>query len=71
VESFVPGDETPLINAAQSGDLETVRYLVEKGADVNRAVPANNGQTRSPMGEAVRKGHDAVVDYLKSKGARA
>ena len=71
VESFVPGDETPLINAAQSGDLETVRYLVEKGADVNRAVPANNGQTRSPLGEAAKHRHDAVVDYLKAKGARA
>jgi beta-lactamase regulating signal transducer with metallopeptidase domain len=71
VESFVPGDETPLINAAQSGDLATVRYLVDKGADVNRAVPANRGQTRSPLGEAFRLGHKAVVDYLKSKGARA
>lgn len=71
VESFVPGDETPLINAAQSGDLATVQYLVEKGADVNRAVPANNGQTRSPLGEAAKHRHDAIVDYLKAKGARA
>ncbi|CAN5188786.1 M56 family metallopeptidase [soil metagenome] len=71
VDSFVPGDETPLINAAQSGDLATVRYLVEKGADVNRAVPSNPGQTRSPLGEASRLGHHAVVDYLKAKGARA
>ena len=71
VESFVPGDETPLINAAQSGDLATVRYLVEKGADVNRAVPARGGETRSPLGEARKHRHDAVVDYLKSKGARA
>ena len=71
VESFVPGDETPLINAAQSGSLETVRYLVEKGADVNRAVPSNPGQTRSPLGEAVKRGHRAVADYLRAKGARA
>jgi len=71
VESFVPGDETPLINAAQSGDLATVTYLVEKGADVNRAVPSNPGQTRSPLGEAQKHGHKAVVNYLKAKGARA
>ena len=71
VESFVPGDETPLINAAQSGDLATVTYLVEKGADVNRAVPSNPGQTRSPLGEAVKRGHRAVADYLRAKGARA
>lgn len=71
VEAFVPGDETPLINAAQSGDLATVTYLVEKGADVNRAVPSNPGQTRSPLGEAVKRGHRAVADYLRAKGARA
>jgi len=53
------------------GDLETVAYLVEKGADVNRAVPANPGQTRSPLGEAVKRGHRAVADYLRAKGARA
>jgi len=70
VESFVPGDETPLINAAQSGDLATVRYLVEKGADVNRAVPSNRGETRSPLGEALKHRHDAVVQYLKTQGAR-
>lgn len=71
VESFVPGDETPLINAAQSGSLETVRYLVEKGADVNRAVPSNPGQTRSPLGQATKRGHLAIVVYLKARGARA
>lgn len=71
VESFVYGDETPLINAAQSGDLATVRYLVERGADVNRAVPSNPGQTRSPLGEAIRKGHPAIIDYLKAQGARS
>ena len=71
VESFVYGDETPLINAAQSGHLSTVAYLIEKGADVNRAVPSNPGQTRSPLGEAVKHGHTAVAEYLKAKGARA
>jgi beta-lactamase regulating signal transducer with metallopeptidase domain len=71
VEIYVPGDETPLINAAQAGDLATVTYLVERGADVNRAVEANPGQMRSPIGEARRNGHGAVVDYLKSRGARS
>jgi beta-lactamase regulating signal transducer with metallopeptidase domain/ankyrin repeat protein len=71
VESFVYGDETPLINAAQSGDLATVAYLIDKGADVNRAVPANRGEMRSPLGEATKFGHRAVIDYLKAKGARA
>ena len=71
VETFVPGDETPLINAAQAGNLDIVRYLVERGADVNRAVQANPGETRSPLGQARKNGHGAVVNYLKSRGARS
>lgn len=71
VEIFVPGDETPLINAAQAGSLPIVAYLVEHGADVNRAVQANPGEMRSPLGQARRNGHGAVVDYLKSRGARS
>ena len=70
VESFVPGDETPLINASRGGDLATVTYLVERGADVNRAVEGNPGEMRSPLGMARKNGHTAVVDYLKSRGAR-
>ena len=70
VESFVPGDETPLIGAARRGDLAVVKYLVERGADVNRAVVANPGEMRSPLGMARKNGHSAVVSYLKSRGAR-
>lgn len=70
VESFVPGDETPLINASRGGNLAVVTYLVERGADVNRAVQANPGEMRSPLGMAQKNGHGAVVNYLKSRGAR-
>ena len=70
IEVFVPGDETPLINAAQAGNLGVVEYLVQRGADVNRAVQANAGQMRSPLGEARRNGHGDVAAYLKSRGAR-
>jgi beta-lactamase regulating signal transducer with metallopeptidase domain/ankyrin repeat protein len=70
VEAYVPGDETPLINAAQAGDMPTVRYLIEKGADVSRAVKADRGEMRSPLGEAAKHGHADVVDYLKAQGAR-
>jgi len=71
VEIFVPGDETPLINAAQAGSLSIVAYLVEHGADVNRAVQANPGEMRSPLSQARKNGHGAVVNYLKSRGARS
>lgn len=70
VESFVPGDETPLIGAARRGDLAVVKYLVERGADVNRAVLANPGEMRSPLGMARKNGHGAVVAYLMTRGAR-
>lgn len=70
VESFVPGDETPLIGAALQGELAVVKYLVERGADVNRAVEANPGEMRSPLGMARKNGHASVVNYLKSRGAR-
>ncbi|WP_184719176.1 M56 family metallopeptidase [Caulobacter sp.] len=71
VEIFVPGDETPLINAAQAGRLDIVTYLVEHGADVNRAVLANPGEMRSPLSQAQKNGHGAVVNYLKARGARS
>lgn len=71
VEIFVPGDETPLINAAQAGSLDIVTYLVEHGADVNRAVQANPGEMRSPLSQAQKNGHAAVVNYLKARGARS
>lgn len=76
VDAIVRGDETPLINAARSGDLAVVRYLVEQGADVNLAVMAPRlarlaEERRSPLGEAVKRGHVAVADYLRARGARA
>ena len=70
VDSFVPSDETPLIGAARRGDLAVVKYLVERGADVNRAVLANPGEMRSPLGMARKNRHSAVVNYLQSRGAR-
>ena len=57
-ESIDPFSGAPWATAADGGE-----------ADVNRAVPAN-GKTRSPLSEARRNGHGAVVDYLKSRGAR-
>ena len=72
VNGFVPGDETPLINAARGGHLDVVRYLVANGADVNLAVPADAGsaaEIRSPLGEALKHSHASVADYLRGQGA--
>ena len=48
---------TPLFLAAQLGHLEVVQYLVQQGADKNKAT--NDGFT--PLFSAALKGHLAVV----------
>ncbi len=74
IDGNVPGDETPLINAAQNNRLEAARYLIERGADVNLAVESRLRDdrivTRSPLSEALRNGHEEMVQLLKSHGAK-
>lgn len=72
VNGVVHGDETPLINAARSNQLDVARYLVDRGADVNLAVIAptiDGSERRSPLSEARRRGHDAMVRFLREHGA--
>jgi ankyrin repeat protein len=59
------GGWTPLHSASANGDLEMVRALVEGGADT--AARADNQQL--PLDLALTKGHQAVVDFLESRGA--
>ena len=58
-------NSTPLIEAAQSGHLEVVRILVDKGADVNRG--GDTFQT-APHFAAVR-GDQEIVEFLLKRGA--
>ena len=53
--------ETALIKAAFFGHLEVCEYLVSNGADVT--VKSKFG---TAMKLAKKKGHDAIVDFLKS-----
>jgi ankyrin repeat protein len=57
---------TSLLFAAASGDLETVKLLVQKGADVN----AKDNHAISPLSIAQTRNHQAVVDFLKTAGAK-
>ncbi len=46
---------------------DRVRLLVENGADINR--PSNRPDARSPYGEAIYHGNEAIAEYLAACGA--
>ncbi len=81
VEAIVPGDENPLINASANGHLAVVKLLVSRGANVNSGMwiesynVVDGGQRgperewRSPLSMATKRGHRAVVDFLRANGA--
>jgi hypothetical protein len=56
--------DTLLMLAAYHGNIETVRVLIEKGADVD----AINDRGQSPIAGAVFKGYDEVVRVLVEEG---
>ncbi|CAK1594784.1 unnamed protein product [Parnassius mnemosyne] len=56
---------TPLAIAILQGDINTVRFLLQAGADVNLAL--STGQT--PLHLAVLEGHLAIIELLLEKAA--
>ncbi|KAL6895186.1 ankyrin repeat-containing domain protein [Trichoderma longibrachiatum] len=60
------GDATALHAAAERGHIKIVKKLVEAGADVNASL---NRRGQTPIQGAVAGGHEAVVSYLRDKGA--
>jgi ankyrin repeat protein len=57
---------TPLFWATLYGETDVVKFLAEKGADVNAV--AENGKT--PLSVATEAGHEEIVEILKSHGAK-
>jgi ankyrin repeat protein len=52
-------------NACHGGQLESARYLLAQGADLNWV-----GHNRlTPLDAAVRKGHEQVIAWLRDRGA--
>ncbi len=58
---------TPLQYAASSDNPEIVKYLVDKGVDINVVSPISNW---APIHYAVFFGHSETVAYLKSHNAK-
>ena len=54
-----------LLSAARSGETETVKSLLEKGADIN----AKNAEGMTALMEAASQGHANVVKLLLDEGA--
>lgn len=57
---------TLLIQAVESGSLENVKGLIEKGSDINH--PNDRGET--PILTALREGEFTIATYLADQGAR-
>jgi len=55
-------DMTPLSIACQEGDISLVKYLIEKGASLNK-VDYNN---KTAIDYAKENGHDEIVELLSS-----
>lgn len=59
------GESSPLTEAAEANDEATVRYLIQRGADVN----ARNAVGDTPLIVAARYGNVEVIKLLLAKGA--
>lgn len=57
---------TPLQVAAEEGKLEMVKFLIEKGADVNKLSKFD----KTALDYALEKKHAVVAGYIQSRGGR-
>ncbi len=64
-ESIREGRGAALVEAAASGDLAAVRFLLQKGVDPNTAIPREG----TPLIVAARAGHFEMVRLLLTVGA--
>jgi hypothetical protein len=67
VSMMMTGCATPLLTAASKGDINTVKDLLDKGADVNTQAAKDLDWTA--LMDAAQTGHIAVVKLLIEKGA--
>jgi ankyrin repeat protein len=63
--SDLPGERTALASAAAANQMEIVRLLIEKGADIN----AKTADGDAPVIAALKQGWIGCAEYLLGKGA--
>jgi ankyrin repeat protein len=61
----IPGGMTPLMYAARDGRMDTVRMLLEAGADIN----ARDANDITPLITAITNNHPELARYLIERGA--
>lgn len=66
INALTKSGETPLISAITTGDVELVRLMLHRGADVE----ARCVDHITPLMHAVMRGHLSILDLLLSKGAQ-
>ena len=61
-----PSKGDPFLDAAEAGNVEQVRLLIGKGADVN----AKDNYGYTPLHFAAHAGHKDVAEVLKKHGGK-
>lgn len=64
-----PAPEPPLIQAARTGALETMKTLLDAGADVNLPAPTGDGWDATPLQHAILARQPGSVQLLLDRGA--
>ena len=64
-----PSSDSPLIRAARTGSLETIKQLLDSGADVNLPGPTGNGWDATPLQHAILARQSGAVRLLLDRGA--
>ena len=59
--------ETPLHRAATRGQLEAVKFLISKGANINIG-REKDGKTALDLAES--RGHEEIAEFLKNNGGK-
>jgi len=61
--------DSPLIEAARTGSLDTIKRLLDSGADVNRPGPTGDGWDATPLQHAILSRQSGAVRLLLDRGA--